>query len=212
MNQPNIETEITQTLRVIRLLDGDLIASDVGIRICLNFEGSDKHPEIKSRLKAMMTWLTEYLNSSILYSVHTEHDTSLIEEISNNIVMCPDEPHDYILAMLIHSKISAFGGKDIKVESTTLEADTSYGFSQKVTGDVSLILPGMKDWIGRRHFHPVPWWSRTDSSTVDMKPEDGEDLTKIPDLGRELVSFEEPPTNVAVKKSAFKPRIITNDD
>lgn len=212
MNLPNIATEINQTVRVIRLLEDELLASDVAIKIELTFDSSDQKPELKTRMNAMITWITEYLNGSIIYNTSTDFDTTLFEEIANNLIMSPDEPHDYILAMLIHSKLSAFGGQQITIISTSIESDTSHGFLQKVSGDVSTVLPDIKSWIGPRHFHSVPWWGRTDASTVDMQPEDHEDLSKIPELGKELVPCESHSNDAAVIKPVFRPRVITNDD
>jgi hypothetical protein len=218
MNQPNIETEIQQSVRVIRLIDSDLVASDCALRIQLEFDNNDIHQNTKARLKAMMLWINEYLNGSILYHVGSEHETTLFEEINNNVIMCPDEPHDYMMAILIHSKLSAFGGTVITIKSVALESDNSQGFIQRVSGNISQILPDMKSWIGQRHFHAVPWWNRPDSSTVDMKPEDHEDLSKIPELGCDLIADNDQENSTVstgsaqIIKPSFKPRVITNDD
>lgn len=211
MNLPNIETEILKQIRIIRLLDGELLGSDIDLHVNLEFDGSDKKPMIKSKLKAMMIWINEYLNGSIFYSVQTEHDTALFEEVKNHVVMCPDEPHDYLIAMLVHSKLQAFGGNVVSIKSTAVQSDSSDGFCQKVTGDVSVLLPDMKIWIGQRHFHAAPWWRRHDSSTVDMKPDENDDLKNIPELGDQLLDCIES-NNAEIIKPTFKPRIITNEE
>ena len=211
MNLPNIDTEILKQIRVIRLLEGQLLFSNIDLHVSLEFDGSDKKPDIKSKIKAMMIWINEYLNGSVLYNVLTEHDTTLFEEITNHVVMCPDEPHDYLVAMLIHSKLQAFGGNQVRIKFTSVQSDTSDGFCQKISGDAALLLPDMKIWIGQRHFHAAPWWCRDDSSTVDMKPEDSDDLNKIPELGDQLIDCIES-TSAEIIKPAFKPRIITNDE
>jgi hypothetical protein len=159
----------------------------------------------------MTTWIDQYLDCSVAYNIHTDMDTEVLESISNHIMMCPEEPHDYLLALLIHAKLQAFGGQNIAILSTNIECDTADGIGQIVSGSTDTVLPPIEEWIGSRHFHKAPWWSRTDSSMTDIRPEPNEDLSKIPKLGEDLIGEPSSAINKSGKPAA-RLRIITNDD
>lgn len=212
MTDFNIETKYTHEVHVIRLMEDKLVPDILNIEICFGNINSSDNESVSNRLQAIDTWFSSYLNHSIIYSVETDINTEMLEGLSNNLVLCPDEPWDFLLGMLIYSKVNAFVGNDVVIKQFSL-ASKNHGFSQVLTGDVSNALPTMDDWVGPRQFHKTPWWNRTDSSMVDIIPEPHENLADIPELGVELVySKENDQPAIPIKKPGWKPRIITNDE
>jgi hypothetical protein len=208
------------SFRVIRLLEDRLIASDFVLDCVIDILPTSNTAEAKDRIKAMRLWLDEYLDGAIAFGVNTEISTETLEAISNSVLMCPDDPHDYLLLLLIHSKLDAIAGDTVVISRTNMISDTGEGFSNSVEGTAEDWLPSMADWMGPRSYHDRPWWSRSDSSTVDMKHEEGEDLKQIPELGIDLIEAvrsTRPDTGenkpvADIVKPAFKPRVLTPDD
>lgn len=217
-----METHMNLGFRIIRLLEDSLTASDCALTVHIEISPEHDPATVKDRIRAMKIWTENYLDECVAFGVGTEVDTRTLEVISNNIMMCPDDPHDYLLLALIHSKLSALGGDDVQVLKSSLVTDTSEGFGNSIEGDSGEWLPNMDEWLGPKKFHAYPWWSRADSSTIDLKPEDGDDTTQAPQLGlsiEEMVSknkitTEETPIRkeAEIIKPSFKPRIITPDD
>jgi len=208
------------SFRVIRLLEDRLVASDFVLDCVIDILPTSNTSEAKDRIKAMRLWLDEYLDGSIAFGANTEVNTETLEAISNSVIMCPDDPHDYLMLLLIHSKLDAIAGDAMVISKTNMISDTGEGFSNSVEGTAEEWLPSMSEWMGPKSYHDKPWWSRSDSSTMDMKYDDGEDITKIPELGIDLVGAvrstrsdtnEQRPVADIVKPS-FKPRVLTPDD
>lgn len=228
-----LETSMGLEFNIHRLLETKFISSKCSVIVKLDIAPT-QHPLLaKNRIRAMKAWVEDYINDAVMFSVSTDVDTTIFEQISNNIVMAPEEPHDYLLLILIHSKLLAFAGDDIIIHKTRLTTNTGEGFSSAISGDTSDWLPNMTDWVGSRHFHKKPWWNRADSSTIDLKPNEDDDLLNVPALGIDLIAefaledddqrntssshiVDTDQNNVhniaEVIKPVFKPRIISNDD
>lgn len=207
--------------RILRLLENELVCSDCHLEIEMNLNPQSDLDVAKTKIKAMKFWLQAFIHDCVAYDIHTSLDTTLLEEIANNVMMCPDDPHDYLLLTLLHSKLIAIGGDDIIIKSTTLYADTGDGFSHTLQGPTDEFLPNIDQWIGSRRFFEQPWWNRDDSSTIDMMPQDDEDLTIKPKLGENLYEMvSDQPTSknnenspaAEIIKPAFKPHIIDGQD
>ena len=214
----SLETSFQHQFRMIRLVDDGLLASDFEITVDITVDKINNGPKIKERLKAMRFWLSTYVDGCIAYDVHSKLDTTLLEQISNHIMMTPDEPHDHLILTLIYSKLSTIGGNEIAIESVTLLSDSNEGFSFTVGGDSDEILPDIKSWMGDRYFWDSAWWNRPDSSMMDMIPEPEDDINVKPPLGINLIEIvtdqNDQETTVEQTKSAeiikpsFKLRVI----
>jgi len=215
----HIETKLDLGFRIIRLIDDSLISSNCYMTVSIDLVGEPETSMAKARLKAMKLWTHAFLDGCIAYDVHTKIDTTLLESLSNHIMMCPDDPHDYLLLAMIHSKLTAIAGDDIVIRSTMLSTDTGEGFSNTIHGAIEDALPSMTEWVGPRSFWSVPWWSRADSSMMDIPPESSDDLTKKPHLGDDLLLMINEEDDIRTDKPAaeiikpqFKPRVIDDKD
>lgn len=214
-----MNTKMSTNFQILRLLENRLCSSECHLEIELDLNHETPPDIAKNKLKAIRFWLSEFVHGCIAYDVHTEIDTTLLEEVANNIMLCPDEPQDYLLLMLLHSKLCAIGGEEVGIRSTSLITDTGEGFSNTVEGSIGDWLPDIDQWIGEKRFWNLPWWSREDSSTVDLIPEDGDDLDIKPHIGENLLELvsddpkvEEKSQPAEIIKPTFKPRIIDGQD
>lgn len=218
----NLETRMRAGFRIIRLIEGRLVSSDCMLELEMDIPPTSDPGLAKDRLKAMRMWIERFLDGCVAFGVGTEVDTALFERISNHVMMCPDEPHDYLLLVLIHSKLLAICGDEVLISGTSMDTDTGEGFSNTVEGTAEDWLPSMEEWIGPRYFHDLPWWNRPDSSMMDLKPDDDDDLSNKPELGMDLIAMVSSESNEPMQhdlqqvaeiiKPSFKPRIITADD
>ena len=203
--------------RLIRLLEGHMVCSDCELKIDIDISKSCDTAVAKNRLKAMKLWLEDFVDGCVAYDVHTDVDTTFLEHVSNHVMMAPTEPHDYLLLSLLHAKLSAIGGGDIIIRQTHLMTDTNEGFSNSLSGTTDDMLPAISEWMGDRRFHESPWWHRTDSSMMDLKPEPDDDLTVMPELGDDLLKLVSPAKDSGGKPAeiirvSFKPRVIDGED
>lgn len=222
---------ITNTLHfkftLLCLIDADLMPSTYNLTIKLKVNNNTLTPhEIAKRINNIKLWINTCVDQSIAYSIHNRLDTSILEHLNNNIIMCPEDPYDHILLYLIQSKIYAIKDcNDINVIETCLTPDES-DMSTTITG-IPDILPSNKQWMGETSFFDKPWWERNDTSTVDIVFEPGDNLDEPPEVGStfdNLIDLMQHKTilqsnaiasdsNTSAKtKSTFKPVIVVDND
>ena len=211
-----METRMHARFRLIRLLESRLVSSDFHLDMDISINVAT--PQAKNRIKAMRLWLDQFLDGGIAISSSCELNTSTIEESSNHVMLCPDEPHDYLLLLLIHSKLNAIGAGDAVINKTSMVSDTGEGFSNVFSGSVDDWLPTARDWSGSGDLKRDPWWRRDDSSMLDMTmPNDGQEW---PELGIDLlqavseddIDDSENRSVAKIIRPTFKPRVILPDD
>lgn len=202
---------------MLRLIDNRFSAIDCQLSMAIEIAPTQRMA--KQRIKAMRLWLESFVDDCIALAAGTDTDTTTIEQVTNNVMLCPDEPHDYLLLLLLHSKLNAIGAGEVIITKSTLITDGGEGFANSFSGPTDDWLPSIKEWIGPRTFHELPWWERADTSTLDMKPEEGDDLSSIPDLGDDILRMvADPPNEPAPSQPAeiirpkFKPRLVTSDE
>jgi len=214
-----IETIFCSTFRLIRLIGPGLLSStcDVAIHLEMNPIANDQDQE--TALKAMKLWLEDLIDNTIVYYPGTKHDTTLFEEIANNVMLTPDEPNDYHLCILIHSKLNAIGRGQVKVTKTEFSTDTGEGFKCIMTGDVGSWLPSQDEWMGSKSIFDQPWWSRSDGSTLDIPYEQGDNIDQIrKSISIDLHSMvgdkreDEPEKQAEIIKPPFNLKLVKDDD
>jgi len=213
-----METQWHSNFPIARILDDKLVVSNCTLDFVIDVAKDGPKNIHKKSLMAMKFWIDHFLNGSIAYNIRASLETKLFEQLSNNIIMCPEDPHDYLILVLIHSKLNAIGGGFATVTKTKFRSDTAEGFSSTFDGDVSDWLPTLKDWMGDIYYFDKPWWHRGDGSTIDMPVKDGDDIENKPDILIDLidvVSFDDPiddTQQAEIIKPIFKPVIINNDN
>jgi hypothetical protein len=202
--------------KLIRILSDHMVPSNCELAVKLNIPIKNK-VESTNRITAMRYWIENFVDGCIAYPISTEVDTEMLCDVHNHIMMVPEEPVDYIINILIHQKLTAIGGEYAVVNETTFESDSGYGFSNTISGSADGILPTMGEWMGVPHYNMEPWWNRDDSSMIDMRNDDGDDVNDIPELGINILKMlnnRETSTDIesedrdTVIRGQFKPRVI----
>lgn len=142
--------------------------------------------EIKIGIAKIRYWLSNYVNNCVMFDVGNEWAMRAIFDeddqcdISNNIMMLPWAPQDDLIAEVLHSKLNALGGDELKFGIIELSSNDDMGLSYMFTGDGEGNLPPIQDWVGDVSFYDKPWWARDDGSTFDLMPGADADLSVKP--------------------------------
>lgn len=182
MNDTIIGTTMSISLNICRLVDERLQASNVDMTFDLEIDPSFSQADQKQKLGLIRKWIDNILKNCIAFNVHSQIDTELLGQVINPVMFCPDEPHDYMLLLLITAKLNAIGDGIVKVESSMISSDSNQGFGNNLVGDPLDLLPTAEDWMGEPRYYQKPWWDRPDGGMMDLPVEEGEDPMVKPDI------------------------------
>ena len=218
-------TNLIVDFKINRLVEKRLIASHYDLSVDLDIDPEYTAEEQTKRIANIKFWIDNILNNCIAFSIYNTINTELLAEIENFVMFCPEEPNDYLLLMLIVSKLNAIGSDVVTITHASINSDTNQGFGNTVTGNPISLLPDPADWMGEIRYFDQAWWNRSDGSMLDVAVDEGDDPEVKPDILIELdpaaVKIETDTSPVAAdddKPSAeiirlkFKPRIVTNND
>jgi len=157
--------EITLKIACGTIDDDSLELAELGQKAAVGFQ----------RLRV---WLDAILDHIIFIDV----DSDLIElqdKLTNTVMYVPGHPDDAMLAVLLHSKISAITDGLLDIYSIKLSAtdtDNIERIYRNLDPNKAYPLPGIEYYKGKTT-HDKPWWSRP---TIDVceyeKSEDEEDI------------------------------------
>lgn len=183
-------------------------------------EAEDRH-DYATQLAITKTrfWFDHMINGSVLFSRNNEWalraflDDTGVQTVQNHLVVLPDDPVDSLLAEIFQSKMNAFAAGALEYGYVDLTADDTNGFSFLFVGAGEYNLPSIEEWVGPRSHFSKPWWARNDASTIDVIPEESDDL-KIPPSFAYSLDFlgdglrgEQTPT-ARIIKPEFRPEVI----
>ena len=203
---------------VIRLINKRLVASMIELRLELDFNDDSDKLEQVSALERMKRWMDDILNGSVIFNTKSQLSIATFEGMDNNLMFCPDDPYDFLLLVLIYSKLNAIGQGHVSVVHCELMSSMGDGFGNWFEGNTDEVLPTLQEWAGNNTYFDKPWWARSDGSTIDMWAGPEDDITKKPDILIDLsvdldAMIEQDGTVEAAEiiKPNFKPTIVTND-
>jgi hypothetical protein len=201
-----------------RVVGKQLVSGYVNIRLGLEFNPESTRAQQALALKSMKKWLADVLENAVAFNAKSDFPTETLEFLDNHMMFCPDEPYDFMLMVLIYSKVNAIGDGHITVEHLEISSDISDGFSNWVEGDVSEFLPTAEEWLGEYRYFDSAWWDRSDGGMVELWAEPGDDITATPDIFIPLddVDISTIVNNIdewsaEIIKPNFKPTILRND-
>lgn len=176
------------------------------------------HLSLNIALEKITYLIEEVLYFSLIIGNNNDWAVENLISASNNVVLCPGEPTDEMLAVLLRNKFDAIANNVLSIGifeiSSSLVNYVYFGFDE----NEGLIdnLPDMKSWVGEKSYFSLPWWHRNDASTLDVVPSDDADLSKPPEfaysldfINDEYYKVYNPQKRLAkVVKPEFRPKII----
>lgn len=218
-------TQVTFKFRSIRIIDHIMVsnASTVKVEMFLSDEVTEE--DVSSCLEKIHFWFDNIMSNSVLFcrdnaaALDLLFDDRGVSRMRNFPMEMPEEPSDDFLIIILHSKMNALAGDQITFGVIELQSDTRELLTYTFTGYGELCLPEMSEWVGDRAYHQVPWWARNDGSTLDIIPDDNDDLKDIKFVGVDLsfidARFRKNTNPIIIRPDKFKPRVIDggkNDD
>lgn len=204
--------------KIIRLLDNRLVSSIVEFNAELDFDEDAGSKEHLAAVVSLKRWFDLVVNDCFVFCPKNEIPTATIEELDNNIMFCPDEPHDHILLLVLAAKVNAIGNGVMEALHCHLTSDMGDGFGNWFEGDPDTILPTLTEWVGEHAYFDKPWWHRSDGSMIDVWAGPEDDLSQKPDILMDLLegitetsAIPENAEPAEIIKPNFKPTIIRND-
>lgn len=136
---------------------------------------------------------------------------------ANTVVLCPEEPTDALLAELLMCKFKALAAGCFAFNGLEIESEDGRGMSFTfIGGKPGETLPTMDKWTGERTYFSKPWWERDDASTLDITPDEEDDLNDPPKWAYSLSfiadqtaeELGEPRASAVIVRPEFRPKVI----
>lgn len=201
-------------INIIRLIENRLISSK--LNVYFEFEFNDDYDgELQtSTIIKMKKWIELIVDGCLAFNTSSTISMSTIEKIQNHIMFCPDDPYDFMLSLLIYSKLNSIGSNIVDVTKLQISSDLGESFGNWIEGDITGVLPSLEEWVGERSYYDKPWWQRSDGGMIDMWAGPDDDISIKPDILIDLDSdlgydIDNEPAEII--KPNFKPTIIKND-
>ena len=201
-------------INILRLMEKRLISSNVEVYFEFDLDDSHDNDSQAAAIMRMKRWIETVVDGCMAFNTSSSIPLTTMEKIDNHMMFCPEEPYDYILTMLMHSKLNAIGRGVATVTRFSMLSDMGDGFGNWSEGDVSHLLPSLEEWVGEKSYYNQPWWSRSDGSMIDMWAGPDDDLTIKPDILIDLdpgVKQNENAEPAEIIKPNFTPTIISDD-
>lgn len=200
---------------LLRLLEDTIVSSKIKFSVELDIDEDTSAQQQVITLTNIRKWFDIVLDGALAYFPGTDMPSDTIEKLSNNLMMCPDEPYDHLLLILIAAKINAIGAGVVTVNRCYINSNIGDGFGNWFEGEPLEMLPTTEEWLGVVAYFDQPWWNRSDGGMIDSWVESGADPTQIPDIliNLEDDEIEDMSSNrvpVEIIKT-FKPVIVPRD-
>lgn len=171
-------------------------------------------------LAKMAYWVEKVLNGAILISSDNEWALDSFMDgntpsTTNMVMLCPEEPTDALLAEILICKFKAITGGAFDFHAIDIESTDGRGVGFTfVGGKPGDSFPEPGEWLTERNYFSKPWWHRGDASTLDVVPEEDDDLNEPPMwaysfsfIHEQMVEPGQQTSNVVVRPE-FRPRVI----
>lgn len=201
---------------ILRLLNQKLVSSFIEITLDLEFDDDAHKTEQVTALTRMKRWLDDILDESLAFSTKSDIPTATLEWLENNLMFCPDEPHDFMLMLLINAKLNAIGQGFVSITNIHITSNLGEGFGNWFQGNPDDVLPNLEEWVGDKAYYDKQWWNRPDGSMIDMWVGPDDDAENKPDIlidldADVLHSISDNSEAAEIIKPNFTPTIIRNE-
>lgn len=201
-------------ISVVRIIENVVIPSRIQIRADVDPSEDVTESQLSNVMSKVKFWFEEIVSHGISFSNDNEDALAMVisdegkNRTANVLMITPGDPSDDVLAALFQAKLNALGGGIVQFGLVEVKSDNPIGLSFTFVGNASKLLPSMENWMGEPNYFDKPWWNRDDSSTLDVVPPEGTDLTKKPAWAFSLDTFSVERDEAIIVKPAFRPTII----
>lgn len=212
----------TFDIRLVRLVDRTFMPAKLTVRAEIMFDEEASDVEIELAFSKIRYWLDNFVSRSIVFRRENEAARAMLiddqgmNRTGNFIMLTPNEPTDEHLAVLFQAKMGAIANGVVGFGPLEIKSDGPTGISVMFAGDALELLPSMEEWVGEGpNFFPSPWWTRADTSMLDILPPDDADITRRPSWAAGFEMFDamaqKESDEPVVLRPTFKPTVIDGD-
>lgn len=215
--ETDLFVSFTHNIKAIRVVGNRLIPVKMKLTTDVIYddfnEDEEYHANCQIAFLKIRHWLDNCFTNSVIFNrenawaLHAFLNEKGAQSVQNRMVLTPGEPTDGLLAEIIQSKLNALGQGHIEFGSVELASDDTNGLTFIFVGDGQMNLPKMDEWIGERSFFSKPWWDRDDASTIDVIPDDEDDISVPPAFAYSLDHVGD-----HIRKKATKPAVIVRPE
>jgi hypothetical protein len=223
INLPNhLFISLRHKFKATRVMGRKLSPTTIKVKVDISplDEDTDEYAHKMEVALAKMNYFVErVLSETVIFSWDNEWAMDCFfqdRELSTNntVMVCPEEPTDALLCEVLLCKFKALTQGIFEFHSIEIESNDSRDMSFMFVGsNPGESFPGPEDWLSERNFFSKPWWNRSDASSLDIIPDEDDDLNEIPtwaySLGfiAERLADDSLPNNVVVRPE-FRPQVI----
>lgn len=223
---PELFVSFSTTIKVVRAVDRRLIPTTFTLKADVIYDDehsfedeSHYHFHVQVALAKVRYWLHEVAHDSVMFNrenkwaVRAFLNSKGKQSVDNQMIILPGEPTEDVLAEVLQSKMNALAGGHITFGCIELCSDDTDGLTYIFTGEGEMNLPEMDEWIGEHTFFSKPWWARDDASTIDVIPDDKDDLNSPPAFAyslefiRDTMKAKNAPT-ARIVRAEFRPKVL----
>lgn len=224
--EPEIYVKLNLTFRALRVINNRIIPTNWDITVDVIYDETppqdqklNQDIEVRGALAKIRYWFNNIIDGSILFNRNNTWAVNAFtslegsQTLDNVLVLLPFDPTDEILAQVFQSKMNALAGNHITFGAIDIASDDTEGLSFLFTGISELNLPSMDEWIGERTYFSKPWWCRDDGSTLDVVPNEDNDLNDVPEFAISLDFLVErfrpkDMPKAQIIRAEFRPQVI----
>lgn len=205
-----------------RVIDQRLSPTKIKIKTdisTLDQDTDDYAVRMEVALAKLNYWMEKIANKSVIFYADNQWALDCFmgqggPATDNTIMLCPEDPTDAVLAELILCKLIALADGAFQFHAIDIESSDGRGMGFTFVGRPGESFPEATDWLTDHNYFSKAWWNRGDASSLDVVPEDGDDLNEPPAWAYSLGFFADQMAaevdvreNVVVRPE-FRPRVI----
>lgn len=206
-----------------RVIDQRLSPTKIKIKTdisTLDQDTDDYAVRMEVALAKLNYWMEKIANKSVIFHADNQWALDCFMDqggpmTDNPVMLSPEEPTDAVLAELILCKLTALADGAFMFHAIDIESSDGRGMGFTFVGGApGDSFPEGKEWLTERNYFSKPWWKRADASSLDVVPDEDDDLNEPPAWAYSLGFFADQMAaevdvreNVVVRPE-FRPRVI----
>lgn len=227
----NVLIDYTQRVSLVRVLGNAVIPTRLTLKVEVIPSPVAKEIDFDIAFAKIKFWFETVVSRTIVFcrnnatalSMFTDQDGK--SRIVNHLMISPHEPTDEHLGALFQSKMGALSNGKMDFGLVRVNSESQSGLVWSYVGDWREDLPDMENWFNKKpYYFDTPWWTRNDTSTIDMIENKVTDFSQPPawafaldfietairprqESSSEDEAVSEPLENIVIR-GTFRPKVI----
>lgn len=229
-NGVNVLIDFNQKISVVRVIGNIITPATLAIKAEVLPAVDAMDIDFDIAFAKIKFWFETIVSRTIMFSrnnmmaldMFTDSDGNA--RVINQLMITPHQPTDEHLGALFQAKMTALSEGKMNFGVVRVNSESQSGLVWSYVGEWHDDLPDMEQWFAQKpYYFDSPWWTRPDSSTIDMITKGTTNFETIPnwafrmdfiesairphDIDQPSESAVPEPDNV-VLRGRFRPTVI----